>query len=108
MIILGVSIWSWIFILWIATFLLSSIGRAITGRMPEGIFWALFLIASGVMIIIHNVYPSVDFGNTLGSVELLIYVALVLILYGIRFLLKGWLGAALSIVLILAFGFWIF
>ncbi|MCK5848666.1 MAG: hypothetical protein KAH01_05660 [Caldisericia bacterium] len=106
--VLGVSIWSWIFILWIATFLLTSIGRIFTGKMPEGIFWALFLITSGVMIIFHNINSSIDLGNTLGSVSLLIYVASVLILYGIRFLLKGWFGSAISIILILGFGFWIF
>ena len=109
MAIFGVSILQWIFILWILTFLLADIARIFTGRIPEGIFWGVFLLFCGVMILIHYVFPVEYYlGSSIGSISIIVYIGLLLVLYGIRFLLKGWLGALLNVVLILGFGYWVF
>ena len=83
--------------------------RIFSGKFPEGIFWGLFLVFCGSMLLIHFISPAeFYFGATLGKVHVMVYIAIILVLYGVRFLLKGWISSVVNIVLICLFGFWVF
>ncbi|MDD4028447.1 MAG: hypothetical protein PHI40_00430 [Caldisericia bacterium] len=107
--ILGVSIWTWVFVLWIVTFFITECVRFFTNTFPEGIFWGVFLIFCGVMLLIHYLWPyELYVGNTLGQIKIFIFIAIILILYGVRTLMKGRISAIINIVIIGGFGFWIY
>ncbi len=108
MAILGVSIWNWIFILWILTFLITELIRIFTNTFPEGVFWGVFLIFCGTMLLIHYLSSfEVYLGASLGQIKISVFVAVLLILYGVRFLLKGRMSAAINVALIGLFGVWV-